>query len=81
MRTFYFAGIVVLLMLTSCGKREIRIDPGTKRKIDSTASKQAIALRPQLDSLCKLRYDSLFSTALDSIIERRELEARKIVGE
>jgi len=73
--------LLVLFFISACGKREVRIDPGTKRKIDSTAAKVVNAMRPELDSLCLLRHDALMEAAIDSIVEQRELEMRKMVGE
>ncbi|RLD22153.1 MAG: hypothetical protein DRI69_02070 [Bacteroidetes bacterium] len=74
-------GILTLLMLGSCGKRTIRLDRTLRRAIDTTAAKQMVILRPILDSLCEERYDSLVQAAVDSIMERRQLEIKQIISD
>lgn len=68
-------------MLGSCGKRTIRLDRTLRRAIDTTAAKQMVILRPILDSLCEERYDSLVQAAVDSIMERRQLEIKQIISD
>jgi len=72
---------MALMMLGSCGKRTIRLDRTLRRTIDTTAAKQIVILRPILDSLCERRYDSLMHVAVDSIMERRQLEIIKIISD
>ena len=71
--------IIICAVLGSCGTRQVRIPNATKRAIDTLAAKDIVVLRPQLDSLCDLRQDSIVQAAMDSIIERRSLEISKIV--
>ena len=66
-------------VMVSCGTRQVRIPNSTKRAIDTLAAKDIVVLRPQLDSMCQLRQDSIIQVAMDSIIERRSLEISKIV--
>lgn len=73
--------LFLLLVLSSCGTREARIDRKTRNAIDTIAAREIIALRPVLDSLCELRKDSILEVAVDSIVKRRELEVQKIVGQ
>lgn len=81
MRRLAFIGILAMLMLGSCGKRTIRLDRTLRRAIDTTAAKQIVILRPILDSLCEERYDSLVSVAVDSIMEKRQLEIKRITSD
>jgi hypothetical protein len=74
-------GFCVLMMLASCGKREIRLGRTLHRTIDTTAAKQIVILRPILDSLCSARYDSLVMVAVDSIMEKRQLEINQIISD
>ena len=74
-------GICAIAILASCGKREVRLDRATKRAIDTTAAKQIVILRPILDSLCDARYDSLVQVAVDSIMEKRQLEINRIISD
>ena len=80
MKRFAFIGVLAMIMLGSCGEREIRLDRTMRRTIDTTAAKQIVILRPILDSLCEERYDSLVQTAVDSIMEKRQLEIKRIIS-
>ena len=81
MKHFAFIGILLIIMLGSCGKRTIRLDRSLRRAIDTTAAKQIVILRPILDSLCEQRYDSLVMVAVDSIMEKRQLEIKRIISD
>ena len=80
MKRFAFIGVLAIVMLGSCGKREIRLDRTMRRAIDTTAAKQIVILRPILDSLCEDRYDSLVQIAVDSILKKRQLEIKRIIS-
>jgi len=55
----------------------MRITYEERKLIDSFYRKEVALLRPQLDSLCDLRFDSLVNIAIDSIfVERKEEEKR-----
>ena len=73
--------IMIGLLSQACGKRESRLDLKTRRIIDTTASARKLDLRPVLDSLCDIRQDSMVRVAMDSIVQRRELEVKKIIGQ
>ena len=81
MKHLAFIGILLIIMLGSCGKRTIRLDRSLRRAIDTTAAKQIVILRPILDSLCEQRYDSLVMVAVDSIMEKRQLEIKRIISD
>jgi len=78
---FAVIGCCALILLASCGKREIRLDRTLRRTIDTTAAKQIVILRPILDSLCDARYDSLVTVAVDSIMNKRQLEIKRIISD
>jgi hypothetical protein len=81
MKRLAVIGICAILMLMSCGKRTIRLDRTLRRAIESTSAKEIVILRPILDSLCEARYDSLVQVAVDSIMEKRQLEIKQIIDE
>ena len=72
--------IVIVMSWMSCGKRHVQIDRETRRMIDTVASKEIAAIRPQLDSICALKHDSLVTVMSDSILRTRREEIRKILG-
>ena len=67
-------------MIIGCERRAKRPNLATRRAIDTASSRQILEVRPELDSLCGLRTDSLVDVYMDSIIERRQLELQKMVG-
>ncbi len=48
-----------------------------RRLADSLLQEEIKMLKPQLDSLCDLRFDSLMQLALDSILEERKQAMEK----
>jgi len=80
MKRLTLIGFCAIAMLSSCGKREIRLDRSMRRAIDTTAAKQLVIMRPVLDSLCDQRYDNLVKVAVDSILEKRQLEIKRIIS-
>jgi len=80
MKRFAMIGICALILLGSCGKRTIRLDRTMRKAIDTTSAKQIVILRPILDSLCDMRFDSLVQVAVDSILEKRQLEIKRIIS-
>ena len=72
---------LVVSTLCACGKREVKLDRIMKRTIDTTAAPKIVVLKPKLDSLCDARFDSLVQAAVDSILEVRRLEIKKIIDQ
>ncbi len=78
-----FSGIICAMLCIfcfSCGPRTVQIDPSTRRTIDTLAAQQIQALRPDLDSLCIVKTDSLIAVISDSILVVRREEMRKLLG-
>lgn len=71
---------ILALSWGGCAKRTVKLDRDMLRAIDTIAAKQINVLRPQLDSLCDARFDSLVAVAMDSIMVVRQLERAKILG-
>ena len=68
----------VFASLPACGKRTIKIDRAMRKAIDTSAARQIVVLRPEMDSLCAIRTDSLIQAAVDSILGERRTEIQKI---
>lgn len=73
--------MLIFVGLGSCGKRSVQLDRTTRRTIDTLSTKEINILRPELDSLCNIMFDSMVNDAIDSILEVRRLERIKITGE
>ncbi|HKK79572.1 MAG: hypothetical protein GVY26_06925 [Bacteroidetes bacterium] len=72
--------VIALLFLASCeqGPTQIRLTSSERIRIDTLTKQRVDTLIPVLDSLCEAQYDSLVQEALDSIINLRRSEERKI---
>ena len=51
-----------------------------RRMIESEAAAKIVVMRAELDSLCDVRFDILVQVAVDSILEKRQLEISKIIS-
>jgi len=72
--------MLILLGMGSCGKRTVQLDRDLRKAIDTLAAKQINILRPELDSLCDLRFDSMVAASVDSIMQVRQSERTSIIG-
>lgn len=73
--------ILLLMSISSCGKRHVQIDRDTRIAIDTLVSHEINLLRPVLDSLCVLKMDSLVASMRDSVFDARQEEMRKLIGQ
>lgn len=72
--------VAVLLLVASCEEKatQIRLTSSERIRIDTLTKQRVDSLVPVLDSLCEAQYDSLVQYALDSIVDLRRSEERKI---
>lgn len=70
-----------ICLLPSCGKREVQLSRDMRRAIDTLAAREINVLRPQLDSLCAVWFDSLVTEAADSILDVRIIERQTLIGQ
>lgn len=70
-----------MLLLLSCGKREVEIDRETRTVIDTIAAKEIRLLNEELDSLCTAKFDRMVLQVLDSILAVREREVQSYIKE
>ena len=75
----FFIGIY-LFGLSACEPDEQRIIAENRSLIDSLANKQIKVLRTELDSICDLEFDARVQVAMDSIMEVRIEEIKKMLG-
>ena len=69
-----------LLGLCACQPDERRIVAENRSLIDSLANQQIKLLRTELDSICDLEFDARVEIAMDSIMEVRIEEIKKMLG-
>lgn len=56
------------------------MDKEARDVIDSISTERINVLRPELDSLCDIWFDSLVTVAMDSIMEVRQMERQIIIS-
>ena len=69
---------LLALLTTYCERDPNQIISEHRRLIDTLANRQTKLLRPRLDSLCKAEFDQRVALAVDSIIEVRREEERRL---
>ncbi|HHJ50777.1 MAG TPA: hypothetical protein ENJ88_07765 [Phaeodactylibacter sp.] len=74
--TVFFAGFG--LWFSACTEPPPRVLTLEERRlVDSLLQQEIKRIKPGLDSLCELRFDSMVHLALDSILEERKLAMEK----
>ncbi len=75
------AVILVLACLSiSCGGYgDLEFDQKLQKRTDSLFSVKRASLRKEIDSLCQLRYDSVYQAAIDSIKQKQISEIQHIL--
>ena len=74
-----FICTIGLQLLPGCEKRTEPLDRKTMRMIDTLATKEIRVLRVELDSLCDLNFDTYVQYYVDSILEVRREEIKKLI--
>ena len=72
---------IVTLGLTACENEQgvtARLTSRERTRIDTLYSLEVTELRPQWDSLCEVRHDSLVAFAVDSIVRVRAEEEERL---
>jgi hypothetical protein len=72
---------VLLLVagIAACTKRPVEPTRASRRVIDSTFQQIVTGLQPEVDSVCKVYGDSLFTVLVDSMMKTREAEMQQLV--
>jgi hypothetical protein len=74
--------LISVIMISSCTKQErTRLNQRELTTVDSLYSQQLPGLRIKADSICKSLKDSIFYTAVDSLLEIRLAEIELLVEE
>ncbi len=81
MRWALLTGLLVVWLssLNSCKDFERPIDSKTKKLIDTIVAHRVDSMRPLLDSLCLLQYDTIYQLAFDSIMQIRLEQKRELM--
>jgi len=80
-RTLLLTTVTALCIMTSCGEYELlEHQKICQRKADSTYNANINHLRKEQDSLCEVRYEEMYNTALDSLVPARLEEVKKLIS-
>jgi hypothetical protein len=76
----YIVVIMILFsILVSCTNRPVTPTRNSRRAIDTIYQQKVMVLQPKMDSACAHMYDSLYSVAVDSILNVRQMEMNELV--
>jgi hypothetical protein len=67
------------LFLLSCTSRRVTPNRESRRAIDTIYKVNVMLLQPQIDSLCDRLYDSIYTVAVDSILNERQEEMNTLI--
>ncbi len=70
---------VFTLILASCTTRHVEPTRSSRRTIDTLYQKQVLMLQPRMDSACAVISDSLFQSAVDSLLTLRHREMKDLI--
>lgn len=72
-------GFAVFLMLQACEEQPLPALTFRQRELADTLYLEKVSvLRPQWDSICDVRFDSLVAVAVDSLIQVRKAEEARL---
>lgn len=78
MRSFILCALFFLIMI-SCTNRPVTPTRNSRRTIDTLYQQKILVIQPKMDSMCAHLYDSLYSAAVDSILNVRKMEMNELV--
>lgn len=73
MKTLSFL-FIIFTLLSACSSRPVEPTRSSRHAIDTLFNQKTLALKPEIDSLCKELYGKVYSTAVDSIMDARKME-------
>lgn len=71
--------MLIFPLWVSCTTRQVEPTRSSRRAIDTIFQKQVLLLQPQFDSVCMSRMDSIFTSAVDSMLTERRAEMIQLV--
>lgn len=78
MKPFLFFCLITSLFI-SCTTREVAPTRESRHTIDTIFQQRVAVLQPALDSMCVDYMDSVFTAAVDSMLEERKAEINQLV--
>lgn len=79
MRRLIVLLMVLITMLGACTTRQVSPTRASRRAIDTIFQTKVILLQPHMDSVCRRVQDSVYATAVDSILHERQDEMNDLV--
>ncbi|MCB0600788.1 MAG: hypothetical protein KDC28_06155 [Saprospiraceae bacterium] len=73
------AGSLLIAALGACKEQDRPLDARTRIYVDTLVEQALHAYQPEADSLCAMRYDSIYQWAFDSIMEIRLEQKRALM--
>lgn len=67
------------LFFASCTSRRVQPNRDSRRAIDTIYKNNVMLIQPQIDSVCVHLYDSIYSVAVDSILNERQEEMNALI--
>lgn len=79
MRRTAFVIVLLGMTLISCTTRQVSPTRASRRAIDTIFQSRVIQLQPHMDSVCRMVRDSVYASAVDSILRERQEEMNELV--
>lgn len=73
MKTLGFL-LLLLTFFSACSSRPVEPTRSSRHAIDTLFNQRTIAMKPEIDSLCKVLSGKVYSEAVDSIMDARKME-------
>ena len=78
MKLLFFIFLLVVF-ISSCTSRPVEPTRSSRHTIDTLFSQRILAMQPEMDSLCKDLSKKIYTAAVDSIMNVREMEMNILV--
>lgn len=75
--TTILLGLGVLLLLPACEEEAPKLSRAQRKIVDSLVQVERVRIRPILDSLCDIRFDTELASKTDSIVQERMAEIKR----
>lgn len=67
------------MFLFSCTSRRVKPNRDSRRVIDTIYKENVTLIQPMIDSMCTIIYDSIYTAAVDSLLNDRQEEMNALV--
>lgn len=78
MRWFFFF-LCAVALCSACTTQSVTPTRNSRVTIDTMYQRKIILLQPEMDSVCRIVHHGIFESAVDSIMDARQLEMNNLV--